>query len=79
MNKRQIINQLRLHKINQFLQHRLLFKKELFYMRKHVLEGIFIMQILQETIPLDNDCLYQISSFLTGHDYLKPKNTIMYH
>ena len=37
------------------------------------------MQILQETISLDNDCLYQISSFLTGHDYLKPKNTIMYH
>jgi len=79
MNKRQIIHHLRLYKINQFLQQPLLKKKELFYMRKHVLEGIFIMQILQETISLDNDCLYQISSFLTGNDYFKPKNTIMYH
>ena len=54
MNKRQIIHHLRLYKLNRFLHQPLLFKKELFYMRKHVLEGLYIMQNLQEFVSLDN-------------------------
>ena len=79
MNKRQIIHNLRLYKLNRFLHQPLLFKRELFYMRKHVLEGLYIMQNLQEFVSLDNDCLCNITSFLTGDDYFIPKNTIMYH
>ena len=78
MRKRTIINHLRLYKLNRFLQQPLLFKRELFYMRKHVLEGLYIMQNLQEFVSLDNDCLCNITSFLTGDDYFLPKNSIMY-
>jgi len=79
MKKRQIIHHLRLYKLNRFLHQPLLFKREFFYMRKHVLEGLYIMQNLQEFVSLDNDCLCNITSFLTGDDYFIPKNTIMYH
>lgn len=79
MKKRQIIHHLRLYKLNRFLHQPILFKRELFYMRKHVLEGLYIMQNLQEFVSLDNDCLCNITSFLTGDDYFIPKNTIMYH
>ena len=78
MRKRTIINHLRLYKLNRFLQQPLLFKRELFYMRKHVLEGLYVMQNLQEFVSLDNDCLCNITSFLTGDDYFLPRYSIMY-
>ena len=47
-------------------------------MRKHVLEGLYIMQNLQEFVSLDNDCLCNITSFLTGDDFFLPRDTIIY-
>ena len=78
MKKRTIIHHLRLHKVNKFIETPILFRREFFYMRKHVLEGLYIMQNLQEFITLNNDCLCKISSFLTGDDYFQSKNSIMY-
>jgi hypothetical protein len=78
MNKKTIINYLRLYKLNRFLHQPILFKRELFYMRKHVLEGLYIMQNLQEFVSLDNDCLCNITSFLTGDDFFLPRDYIIY-